>query len=259
MQSLIVPLPAHKHCDHNTRSLPGWAACVVLFFFLSLPALLPMPACAQQDEDQAQPAKTEAASQFKVSGTITSVHINEEQTAIRVRLGVNLVAENTGQQNLILLRRPPSPNTEYVYTSATAAEPLWVMPHPAPVSNGLPNHKQETRRSDIDQKEPPDDFTIVLSPGDTLGWDIPLELVFMKTAEPRNVQVGTAPRPVWDIVKKSCPCWLKLDLDLWPISIESKADTENPAFARKLAGRWKKTGALVYMEKRTEPIPLNLQ
>lgn len=239
------------------RFIVASCAHFAFIFFLSVWAAL--PASAQQEQDQEQPAKTESAPSFKISGTITSVHINEEASDVRVRLGVNLVAENTGQQSLILLRRPPSPNTEYVFTSANAAEPLWVMPHPAPVTNGLPNHKQQTRRADIDQKEPPDDFTIVLNPGDTLGWDIPLELVFMKTAEPRDVQVGTPPRPVWDIVKKSCPCWLKLDLDLWPTSIESKSDAENPAFARKLSARWKKAGALVYMEKRTEPIPLNLK
>lgn len=255
MQSCILPLRAGMKNKRVARRRLSWALPVI-FLLVSLNA---QSLLAQQNEDQEQSARTESAPSFRISGTVTSADINEQPNAVRVGLRLNLVAENTGQENLIILRRAPTPNAEYVFTSPTAAEPLWVLSHPTPINEVPPNHKKDTLRTEIDQKEPPDDATIVLNPGDTIGWDISLELMFAKVAEPRDVQVGKPPRPVWDIVKKSCPCWLKLDLDLWPISIESKRDSENPALARKLSARWKKAGKLVYVEKRTEAIPLTLQ
>ena len=188
---------------------------------------------------------------------MTNVRVVEEERTVKVHLGVNLVAENTGQEDLILLRRSPATNAEYLFATATGNDPLWMDAHPAAATHT--ERKGENLKTELDQKEPPEDTTIILNPGDTIGWDIPVELTFQKAVEPRQVQIGTPSRPAWDVVRKTCPCFLKVDLDLWPTVIESKPDPENPAFARKLAGRWRKKGRLVFTEKRSEAIPLNLQ
>jgi hypothetical protein len=228
---------------------------------MALCAALSSFAGSQQDKTEApkpeQPKPAADAVAFKVSGTVTSVHVVEEQRNVKVQLGVNLVAENTGQEDLILLRRSPASSAEYLFTSAAASDPLWVTSHP--ISPTRAERKGDPLQKDLDQKEPPEETTIILNPGDSIGWDIPVELTFQKNAEPREVQVGTPARPVWDVVRKSCPCFLKLDLDLWPMTIESKPDPDNPAFARKLAARWKKKGRLIFTEKRSEPISVNLQ
>lgn len=255
MKELIVP--SHSRTVQIVAphlSYPTLCAKLLLLAILSS-----LSAWAQQNENASQPAKSENTSALKVSGTATSVRIVEEDSAVKVHLAVNLVAENTGSENLILLRRAPVANTEYLFTSPNGGQPLWVLPHPAAPASASQNHKSDTQRSNVDQKEPPENYTIILNPGDTIGWDIPLELVFMKTIEAREIQVGTPPRPVWDVIKKSCPCWLRLDLDLWPMSIESKSEGADPVLARKLSARWKKKGTLIYSEQRTEGITLNLQ
>lgn len=225
---------------------------LILFLFVLLPALAPGQ---QEQRDQT----TDRAASLKFTGTVTRITMLENESSIKVQISVNLVAENAGNEPAIVLRHAPTTNTEYLFTSPTGGEPLWVLAHPAPVVNPYGNHQPRLLKADLDKKNPPDDLTILLNPGDTIGWDIPLELDFQKTAEPRDVQVGTPARPVWDVVKKSCPCWLKLDLDLWPASVEPKQDAANPVLARKLAARWKKQGELVYTEQRSEGMALNLQ
>ena len=235
-------------------------SCTTLWSKLLLFALVcSLASWSQQRENSSQPSQSADAPPLKISGTVTSLRIVEEDNAVKVRLGVNLVAENTGQENLILLRRAPVDNTEYLFTSPTGGQPLWVLSHVTAPANGIQNHKTDTLKADLDQKEPPEDYTITLNPGDTIGWDVPVELQFMKKIEPREIQVGTPPRPVWDVITKSCPCWLKLDLDLWPVNIEPKVETGDPALARKLSARWKKKGTLIYAEQRTEGIALKLQ
>jgi hypothetical protein len=252
MRNITGSSTRHRRSTVLHRRLRHWAVLVVA----TLCSALGSSAIGQQEQNQeTRPAV--AASSFRVTGTVTSVHVTEEERAVKVRLGVNLVAENTGQEDLILLRRTPAPNAEYLFTSPAANQPLWVTAHPASRTHSEP--KGDNLQKDLDQKEPPEDSTIVLNPGDTMGWDIPLELTFQKDAEPREMQVGTPARPVWEVVRKSCPCFLKVDLDLWPMSIEPRQDPENPPFARKLAARWKKKGRLIFTEKRSEPIPLNLQ
>ncbi|HKT49867.1 MAG TPA: hypothetical protein VJV96_06200 [Candidatus Angelobacter sp.] len=255
MKKRMVPSSARAAEGTNTRrTFPSLCGKLLL-----LALICSLSAFAQQNEDANQSGKPERTSQLRVSGTVTSMRILEDDNAVKVRLAVNLVAENTGQENLILLRRAPVANTEYLFTAPTGGQPLWVLPHPSSPANGVQNHKPETLKTGLDQKEPPQDYTITLNPGDSIGWDIPLELQFMKKVEPREIQVGTPPRPVWDVITKSCPCWLKLDLDLWPMSIEPKSETGDPALARKLSVRWKKKGTLIYAEKRTEGIALKLQ
>lgn len=251
MQGRLVPSSARA----TQSSIPHRIFPSLCGKLLLLALLCCLSAWAQQNEGSGKPD----ASQLKVSGTVTSVRILEDDNAVKVRLSVNLVAENTGQENLILLRRTPAANTEYLFTSPTGGQPLWVLPHVSVPTNGVQNHKPDPLKAGLDQKEPPEDYTITLSPGDTIGWDIPLELQFMKKVEPREIQVGTPPRPVWDVITKSCPCWLKLDLDLWPMSIEPKSENGDPALARKLSTRWKKKGTLIYTEQRTEGIALKLQ
>ena len=209
---------------------------------------------AQQDEAANQAKAAVPEPQLKISGTVTSMQMVQDDRSVKVRLGLNVVAENAGKEDLILLRRTPEANGEYLFGSAAADQPLWGSSHPA--GQARSDRKGENLQKDLDQKEPPDDTTIILNPGDTIGWDMPVELTIAKTAA---AETGTTPRPAWDTVRKSCPCFLKLDVDLWPASIEPKADQENPPFARKLAGRWKKKGRLVYAQQRSEPIPLNLQ
>ncbi|MGE5324218.1 MAG: hypothetical protein ACM3SW_15225 [Actinomycetota bacterium] len=225
---------------------------LILLLCVLLPALAP-----GQQEQHGQ--ATDRAASLKFTGTVTRIAMVESESAMKVQISVNLVGENAGNEPVIVLRRAPRTNTEYLFTSPTGGEPLWVLSHPAPVVNVYQSHQPELLKADVDKKDPPDDFTILLNPGDTIGWDIPLELDFKKTAEPRDVQVGTPSRPVWDVVKKSCPCWLKLDLDLWPASVEPRQDATDPVLARKLAARWKKQGDLVYTEQRSEGISLNLQ
>jgi hypothetical protein len=252
MQELMFPSSARAAHGTNPHGIfPSLCGKLLL-----LTLICSLSAWAQQNEESVKP---DGASPLKVSGTVTSVRIVEDENAVKVRLAVNLVAENSGQESLILLRRAPVANTEYLFTSPTGGQPLWVLPLVTAPANGVQNHKPQSLKADLDQKEPPEDYTITLNPGDTIGWDIPLELQFMKKVEPREIQVGTPPRPVWDVITKSCPCWLKLDLDLWPMSIEGKSETGDPVLARKLSTRWKKKGTLIYAEQRTEGIALKLQ
>lgn len=255
MKELIVP--SHSRTDQLIK--PHLRCRKLCTKLLLLAIVSSLSAWAQQNENAGQSVTADNASALKISGTVTSMRIVEGDSAVKVHLAVNLVAENTGSEKLILLRRAPAANTEYLFTSPNGGQPLWVLPHPAAPVNAIQNHKHDVQRSDLDQKEPPENYTIILNPGDTIGWDIPLELVFMKTIEAREIQVGTPPRPVWDVIKKSCPCWLRLDLDLWPMSIESKSEAADPLLARKLYSRWKKKGALIYAEQRTEGIALSLQ
>lgn len=230
-----------------------------LLIFLLLSVFSTTPLWSQQDEPEEQPKKTEHSASLKLSGTVTSVRIDEGENGITLHVAVNLVAQNAGLEPIILLNRTPAVSAQYLFTSPTGGLPLWVAEHHTETINDSGKKKARELKTGLDQKEPPDDLIILLSPGDSIGWDVPLELTFLKTAEPREVQVGTPPRPVWDIVKRSCPCWLKLDMELWPASIEPKADGNDPALARKLASRWKKKGTLFFNEQRTEGIPISLE
>jgi hypothetical protein len=256
MQKIAPPSSAQSRVNTGWQySRPFLIRGLLVLLLCALP---PFTTQAQKDEAKDQDKSAEAVPPYRISGTVTNVRVFEDERAVKVRFSVNLVAENTSHEDLILLRRAPAVNTEYLFTSPNANEPLWVLAHPAPVTTVARPEKWETVRSGMDQKEPAEDFTIILNPGDTIGWDLPLELTFFKTAEPRDVQVGTPPRPVWNVVQKSCPCWLRLDLDFWPADLEPKRDPENPALARKLSARWKKKGTLIYTEKRSEAMALTL-
>ena len=251
---------------HTFRSLsiPGivWQSRSTsknLLILLLLSVFSTTPLWSQQDEPDDQPKKTEHAASLKISGTVTSVRIDDGDNSVNLHVGLNLVAQNAGQEPIILLNRTPGVNAQYLFTSPTGGLPLWVAEHHTGPTDDTVKKKARELKTGLDQKEPPDDLTIMLGPGDSVGWDVPLELTFLKTAEPREVQVGTPPRPVWDVVKRSCPCWLKLDLDLWPASIEPKPDADDPALARKLAARWRKKGALFFNEQRSDGIPIPLE
>lgn len=256
MQKIVPSSSAQSRVSTGCQYPPPFTIRVLLVLLLC--ALSPLTAQSQKDVDNDQSKSAEVVPSYRISGTVTNLRLVEDERAVKVRFSVNLVAENNSHEDLILLRRAPAVNAEYLFTSPSANEPLWVLAHPAPIATSTRPEKWETVRSGMDQKEPAEDFTIILNPGDTIGWDLPLELTFFKTAEPRDVQVGTPPRPVWNVVQKSCPCWLRLDLDLWPADLEPKHDLENPALARKLSARWKKKGTLIYNEKRSEAIALNL-
>lgn len=52
-------------------------------------------------------------------------------------------------------------NTEYLFTSPNGGEPLWVLSHPVSPANGVHNHKPDTLRRDLDQKERPENYIII--------------------------------------------------------------------------------------------------
>ena len=245
----LIPGIMRRNCPPSTTLL------VLIVVCLSSSTAL----WSQQEESEQQAKRTARQASLKISGTVTSVRIDEGDNTVNLHVGVNLVAENAGQEPIILFNRAPAINAEYLFTTPTGGLPLWVAEHHTAADNNSGKKKARELKEGLDQKEPPDDLTILLGPGDSVGWDVPLELTFHKTVEPREVQVGTPPRPVWDAVKRSCPCWLKLDLDLWPASIEPKPDADDPALARKLAARWKKKGTLLFDEHRSEGIPMPLE
>ena len=87
MQELMFPSSARAAHGTNPHGIfPSLCGKLLL-----LTLICSLSAWAQQNEESVKP---DGASPLKVSGTVTSVRIVEDENAVKVRLAVNLVAEN---------------------------------------------------------------------------------------------------------------------------------------------------------------------
>ncbi len=202
-------------------------------------------------------SRAENARPLKISGSINSVRLaGEDEHAIKIRVSVSVVAQNAGQEGLILLKDTPVSNGEYLFASATATQPLWTLIHPASGERGPVDRQSQKLQTALDQKDPPDDLTITLGPGETIAWGVIVQLSIPKGTAGQSS--GVTSGVTWEVIRKASPCWLKLDLDFWPTTVEPRSDSENPALAKKLFKRWRKKGRLIFTEKQSEPIQVKL-
>jgi hypothetical protein len=182
----------------------------------------------------------ESAHTLKLWGTQGEVRMVAAEPGMKLKVSLNVVAENTGKENILLLRRTPTSNSEEIVSVANPSVSLWRQEHQTASQSGDPTLPKQ--RKTVDQQEPPEDEIIALGPGDSIGWNVVVQLDFAK---------GDG-----ELIRKACPCALKLDLDLWPI--EPPNDTGDPGFGRKLSKRWHKKGVLVFTAKQSDPIEIKL-
>jgi hypothetical protein len=182
----------------------------------------------------------ESGNALKLWGTAGEVRTMAGEPSMKLKVSLNVVAENTGKDNLLLLRRTPTSSSEEIVSVANPSVSLW-RPEQQTASQSSDPTFPKLRKA-LDQTEPPEDEIITLGPGDSIGWNVVAQLDFAK---------GDGDR-----IRKACPCAVKLDLDLWPL--EPWNDTGDPGFGRKLAKRWHKKGVLVFTAKQTDPIEIKL-
>ncbi len=189
----------------------------------------------------------ESANSLKLWGTPGEVRLVPADPSVKVRVSINVVAENKGKENLLLLRRTPSSNSEEIVSLANPAASIWRQEEPMIAKANYDAATVKLRKT-LDQQEPPEDEIITLGPGDSIGWNVVVQLDIPKAGNPAN----------WDTIRKACPCAVKLDLDLWPLILEPSGDRTDPGFGRKLTKRWHKKGVLVFATKQTDPIEIKL-
>ncbi|HYX52993.1 MAG TPA: hypothetical protein VE783_06050 [Candidatus Limnocylindrales bacterium] len=244
---MVTPEWRNSHLKSLVWSVAAGLLAVALASQLSLRT-------SAQDTDQEDPAKF-----MKVSGTVSSVQLRDEEKIVKAAVTMNISAENIGKDNLIILRRPPDSVFESLSNSETADQPMWSAAHRPQIERGSADRKWEKLQAALEKAEPDDDNSIILSPGDSMGWNIVVQLNIAKVSETSvNAPGGQPARTTWQSVQKSCPCWLRFDASFWPMSLEPKSNGDDPAFGKKLAKRWRKKGLLVLGEKRSEPIPIQL-
>ena len=182
----------------------------------------------------------ESVRALKLWGTPGEIKTVAAEPSMKLKVSLNVVAENTSKENVLLLRRTPSSKSEEIVSVANPSVPLWRQEHESASPNSDPT-LPKLRRT-LDQPEPPDDEIITLAPGDSIGWNVVVQLDIAK--------------PDVESIRKGCPCAVKLDLDLWPL--EPSDESGDPGFGRKLAKRWHKKGGLVFTAKQTDPIEIKL-
>lgn len=182
----------------------------------------------------------ESGHALKLWGTPGEVRLVAAEPSMKLKVSLNVVAENTGKENILLLRRTPTSSSEEIVSVANPSVSLWRQEHQTASQSGDPTLPK--LRKTVDQQEPPEDEIITLGPGDSIGWNVVLQLDIAKADG--------------DLMRKACPCAVKLNLDLWPL--EPWNDTDDPGFGRKLAKRWHKKGVLVFTAKQTDPIEIKL-
>jgi hypothetical protein len=203
----------------------------------ALSVLLLLLAASPRVHAQAADDARDSASTLKLWGTAGEIRVASSEPSVKVRISLNLVAENTGKESLLLLRRTPSANTAEIVSMANPSASLWKHDGQGDAQSdpSLPK-----LRKSLDQAEPPEDEVISLGPGDSIGWNVVVQL--------------DIPKSDWDAIHKGCPCGLKTTLDLWPVEPSGEAN-----LARKLAKRWHKKGSLIYAAtKQTEPVEIKL-
>ena len=186
----------------------------------------------------------ETARSLKLWGTPGEVRLVSGEPNVSVRVSLNVIAENTGKEPLLLLRRTPGSTSEEIISVANPNTPVWRQEHQAAANNDPAVPKL---RRTLDVQEPPDDDIISLGPGDSIGWNVVVQLDIAK-GSPAN----------WDAIRKACPCAVKLDLDLWPLALEPSGDRADSGFGKKMSKRWRKKGTLVFTTKQTDPIEVKL-
>ena len=210
---------------------------------ISLGLLLLLAVCCSsrvQAQDAVSDDAKESAHALKLWGTPGEVRMVAAEPSMKLKVSLNVVAENTGKENILLLRRPPMSSSEEIVSVANPSVSLWRQEHQTASQGSDPTLPKQ--RKTLDQQDPPEDEIITLGPGDSIGWNIVAQLDLAKADGDR--------------IRKACPCAVKLDLDLW--SVEPLNDTGDPGFGRKLAKRWHKKGGLVFTAKQTEPIEIKL-
>lgn len=213
------------------------AAAISFGLLILLAVFLPSRVHAQNaGNDDAK----ESAHALKLWGTPGEVTTVAAEPSMKLKISLNVVAENTGKENVLLLRRTPSSKSEEIVSVANPSASLWRQERQT-ASPGGDSTLSKLRRT-LDQQDPPEDEIITLGPGDSIGWNVLVQLDIPKTDA--------------NSIRKGCPCAVKLDLDLWPL--EPSDDSGDPGFGKKLAKRWHKKGALVFTAKQTDPIEIKL-
>jgi hypothetical protein len=182
----------------------------------------------------------ESAHALKLWGTQGEVRMVAAEPGMKLKASLNVVAENTGKETILLMRQTPTSSSEEIVSVANPSVSLWRQEHQTASQSNDPSLPKE--RKTLDQQEPPEDEIITLGPGDSIGWNVVVQLDIAKADG--------------DVIRKACPCAVKLNLDLWPV--EQPDDTGDFGFGRKLAKRWHKKGALVFTAKQTDPIEIKL-
>ena len=198
---------------------------------------------AQIGSDEAK----DSAHALKLWGTPGEARLLAADPKVKIQAAVNVIAENTGKENLFLLRRAPASNAEEIVSVANPTVAVWRQEHQAAAQSNSDPAFPKLRRA-LDQQEPPDDDVITLGPGDSIGWNVVVELDIPKGDGPGN----------FDAIRKSCPCAIKLDLDLWPLALEPSGDRTDSGFGKKVSKHWRKKGTLVFTTKQTDPIEIKL-
>jgi hypothetical protein len=232
--------------SHPAELKPGFSAKAVFGALLPLLLLAAGFTTTIQAQNAADDARASASS-LKLWGTPGDVRLVAGEPNVKVRVSLNVIAENTGKENLLLLRRTPESNSEEIVSLANPAVSIWHQEHEAGAQTNTDPALPKLRRA-LDQQEPPEDELITLGPGDSIGWNVVVQLDIPKGSGPAG----------WDSIRKACPCAIKLDLDLWPLALEPSGDRADPGFGRKLAKRWHKKGALIFTTKQTDPIEVKL-
>lgn len=219
------------------------AKTIFIPLLLLLVGSLPPRMQSQSGSDEAK----ESAHALKLWGTPGEARLTAADPRVKVQVSVNVIAENTGKENLLLLRRAPSSNAEEIVSVANPAVAVWRQDHQATAQATSDPALPKLRRT-LDQQEPPEDDVITLGPGDSIGWNVVVQLDIPKGDGPGN----------WDTIRKSCPCAIRLDLDLWPLALEPSGDRTDSGFGKKISKRWRKKGTLVFTDKQTDLIEIKL-
>ena len=131
---------------------------------------------------------TASASSLKLWGTPGDVRLVAGEPNIKVRISLNVIAENTGKENLLLLRRTPASNSEEIVRLANPAVSIWHQEHEAGAQLHTDAALPKLRRA-LDQQEPPEDELITLGSGIRLAGTLWCSWIFRKAAARPN---GTA-------------------------------------------------------------------
>lgn len=100
---------------------------------------------------------------------------------------------------------------------------------------------------DLDQANPPANFTRVIAPGESWNWKTTIQLGL---AEDNTCSGSIGVEIGWNEIKKlSSPVWLKVSYEMWPFNVEN--------FKKGLGGhlreRWRSYGTL-YLEEKSDQI-----
>jgi hypothetical protein len=240
------------HTGHNSNWHRRRGASAYLCRII-VPALWFTLACAmslgQSNENELH--------QLRINGVVSSLQRVDGEHAVSVYADLTLTAKNVGQGNLILLRARPWSDAENLYASPGKPR-VYNLSHGRSVERGRKDRKWENLQAALDQPIRPDDLTIVLKPGESIQWQSSISLQIPLKASAQYAGGDRPDRESWDVVKKACPCWLTLDVDLWPLNLEPGTSEAFP-LGKRLSKQWAHEGTLLIGTRETELIKIDLE